>query len=69
MAICDHGCTGASACTGACQPRPLVRTGKRCRWCDMGERLTGAEHWIVQSFNPPTIVVRDCKAFREAEAA
>lgn len=65
-AICDHGCVSASACHGACQPRPPIRTGKRCKWCDMGERLTGDEHWIVESFNPPAIKIRECTAYRLA---
>lgn len=63
--ICAAGCPNASACTGACQPAPLVRTGKRCKWCDFGERRNGAEHWIVESFNPPTVTVRDCLAYTQ----
>lgn len=62
MAICDHGCETASACSGACQPAPPLRTGKRCRWCDEGCGLIGDEHWIVTSIVPARMTIRKCNA-------
>lgn len=64
VTICDFGCSSVDGCFGQCQPAPLIRTGKRCRWCDEGWRLQGTDHWVVKGFSPPTINIRSCAAFK-----
>lgn len=66
VTICDFGCSSVDGCTGKCHPEPLVRTGKYCRYCDQGERLTNGEHWIVKSIVPARIDIRTCAAYAKA---
>jgi hypothetical protein len=66
-AICDHGCKAASACRGLCQPPAQRFSGKRCKWCEMGYRRTGDDHFIVKSIVPAKINVYPCAVIAKAE--
>jgi len=63
VTICDFGCSSVDGCSGRCQPPVRKASGKRCKWCEAGnQRHADGSHWIVKSFSPPTINIRNCAA-------